>query len=122
MDVTDDDRLAAEERMDVLLQSQPRAVRVRYDRHRARIVIRLNTGLDLALPVRLAQGLKGAAEDDLGVIEISPTGLGLHWPRLDADLYVPSLLAGRTGSAAWMVGNSRVDDGEPVRRVAAGRR
>lgn len=37
-------------------------------------------------------------------IEITPTGLGLHWPRLDADLYLPSLLKGVLGSPSWMAG------------------
>ncbi|MBR5949894.1 MAG: DUF2442 domain-containing protein [Actinomycetaceae bacterium] len=50
----------------------------------------------------LAEGLAGAAPGDLAEIEISPAGLGLHWPRLDADLYVPALLQGVFGSQAWM--------------------
>ncbi|WP_352509685.1 MULTISPECIES: DUF2442 domain-containing protein [unclassified Mesorhizobium] len=29
---------------------------------------------------------------------ISPTGLGLHWPQLDADVDVPALLQGVFGS------------------------
>ena len=29
-------------------------------------------------------------------------GLGLHWPVLDADIYVPALLAGVFGSRSWM--------------------
>ena len=35
-------------------------------------------------------------------IEISPNGLGLHWPQLDADLYVPALIEGAFGSRRWM--------------------
>jgi len=50
----------------------------------------------------MAKGLAGASPDDLAKIEISPTGLGLHWPRLDADLYVPALLQGVLGSRSWM--------------------
>jgi len=30
------------------------------------------------------------------------TGLGLHWPKLDADVYVPALLQGVFGSKQWM--------------------
>src|SRR5437868_3887052 len=44
----------------------------------------------------------GATPADLAQIEISPAGLGLHWPRLDADLYVPALLQGALGSKGWM--------------------
>jgi hypothetical protein len=31
----------------------------------------------------------------------APSGLGLHFPKLDADLYLPALLAGVLGSKAW---------------------
>ena len=34
--------------------------------------------------------------------EISPSGLGIHFPRLDADLYIPALLEGFLGSKRWM--------------------
>jgi len=78
------------------------AVSARYDRRSSRIIVVLNTGVQIAFPVDLAEGLAGAAAGDLAQIEISPTGLGLHWPRLDADLYVPSLLRGMLGSKSWM--------------------
>jgi len=78
------------------------AVAVRYDRRTARVVVTLNTDVQISFPPRLAEGLAGASPDDLAVIEISPAGLGLHWPLLDADLYVPGLLAGHLGSKAWM--------------------
>jgi hypothetical protein len=38
----------------------------------------------------------------LNKIEISPSGYGLHFPKLDADLYPPSLLEGAFGSERWM--------------------
>lgn len=84
------------------LRAAGHAVSARYDRRRARVVIRLNTGLEVTFPARLGEGLAGASPDDLADIEISPSGLGLHWPRLDADLYVPGLLQGVFGSKAWM--------------------
>jgi len=33
---------------------------------------------------------------------ISPSGLGVHFPRLDADIYLPSLLEGFLGSKRWI--------------------
>jgi hypothetical protein len=78
------------------------AVSARYDRRRSRIVVDLATGIELAFPTRLAEGLAGASPEDLAEIEVSPAGLGLHWPRLDADLYVPALLQGVFGSRSWM--------------------
>jgi hypothetical protein len=64
--------------------------------------VSLSNGLDLAFPVRMAEGLSGAKAADLADIEITPTGLGLHWPRLDADLYLPALMNGLFGARRWM--------------------
>jgi len=101
MAVTDRDFEQAEKRM-AALRDSGHAVSARYDRRTSRIVVGLNTGVEIAFASRLAEGLAGASSDDLADIEISPTGLGLHWPRLDADLYVPALFQGVFGSKQWM--------------------
>jgi len=101
MGLTEADVRAAEKRMQARLKGQPRAVSARYDRRGERIVVRLSNGLDLRVPVNLAEGLAGAKPADLAEVEISPTGLGLHWPRLDADLHLPSLLEGLFGTRRW---------------------
>lgn len=79
----------------------PIALTARYDRRIGRIVIDLSTGLEVAFSPRDAQGLEAARPADLDPIEISPSGLGLHFPRLDADLYLPALLEGFLGSKSW---------------------
>jgi hypothetical protein len=38
----------------------------------------------------------------LAKIEISPSGFGVHFPDLDADLYLPGLLEGVFGSRKWL--------------------
>jgi hypothetical protein len=78
------------------------AIAARYDRRRSRVIVDLSTGVQLAFPAKLAEGLSGASPDDLAQIEITPAGLGLHWPTLDADVYVPALLQGVFGSESWM--------------------
>jgi len=50
----------------------------------------------------------GATTAELNKIEITPTGLGLHFPKLDADVYVPALFEGIYGSRAWMKQAARV--------------
>jgi hypothetical protein len=104
MSLTDDNVRQAEKRMQARLKEQPRAIAVRYERRggSARIVVSLSNDLDLGFPVKLVQGLAGAKASDLSEIEITPTGLGLHWPRLDADLYLPALLEGVFGTRRWM--------------------
>ena len=98
MAITDEDVALAEARR----PAGPRATSARYDVGTARIVVQLDSGLELAFPSGQAEGLEAAGIEDLSVIEISPTGMGLHWPRLDADLYLPGLLQGIFGSPRWM--------------------
>lgn len=80
----------------------PTATAARYDRRIGRVVIVLSSGIEVAFRPQDAQGLERARPDDLSEIEISPSGLGIHFPRLDADLYLPALLDGFLGSRRWM--------------------
>ena len=73
-----------------------------YDRRSKRVVIHLSSGLDIAFAPQDAEGPENAMPDQLEPIEISPSGLGIHFPELDADLYLPALLEGLFGSRAWM--------------------
>jgi hypothetical protein len=102
MEISDADVEQAEQRMRDRLAATPHAVSARYDRRISRIVIALSNGLELALPPQLAEGLAHAPPAALADIEITPSGLGLHWPKLDADLYLPSLMEGIFGSPRWM--------------------
>ncbi len=122
MAITERELAQAEERMQAL-RDAGHAVSARFDRRRSRIVVMLNTGIELTFPTRLAQGLAGASPDSLADIEISPAGLGLHWPRLDADLYVPALLRGVFGSKNWMARQLGAEGGRArtAAKVAASR-
>ena len=102
MPITDSDRRAAETKLQTELKGRPKAIHARYDRRVSRVIVGLDNGLELAFPPRLAQGLEHATPADLAIIEISPLGDGLHWPAIDADLYVPGLLQGVFGSKSWM--------------------
>jgi Protein of unknown function (DUF2442)/Domain of unknown function (DUF4160) len=80
----------------------PKAVSAHYDRKSGRIVIELSSRLIVSFSPRDAQGLEHARPSQLEEIEISPSGFGIHFPKLDADLYVPGLLEGFLGSRKWM--------------------
>lgn len=62
----------------------------------------LSTGIEVAFRPQDAQGLEHAKPEQLVGIEISPCGLGLHFPALDVNLYLPTLLDGFLGSRRWM--------------------
>ena len=92
---------AAKARGEARLRGQ-RAESAHYDAGRNRIIVRLTTGVELGFPPRDVEGLRHASAEDLKVIEIEGSGLGIHFPKLDADLYVPALLQGVLGSKRWM--------------------
>jgi hypothetical protein len=97
----------------------PFAVAARYDRRRDRVIVSLNTGLELAFPPRMAQGLEHAVPADLIDIELSPSGFGIHFPKLDAHLYLPALLQGVFGSKAWMAAQPDAAGGRSRSRTKA---
>lgn len=113
---------AANRRAEKRTRKGPTALSARYDKRTRRIVIRLSSGLDIGFDPRDAQGLERAQPSQLDEIEISPSGLGIHFPKLDADLYLPALLEGLLGSRAWMAARLGAEGGQaktPAKRAAA---
>ncbi|PYT95280.1 MAG: DUF2442 domain-containing protein [Acidobacteria bacterium] len=92
----------ANQRAKELQTSFPKAVSARYDRKNRRIEIQLSSNLNVSFSPRHAQGLGEATSSQLQEIEISPSGFGIHFPKLDADLYLPAILQGFLGSQKWM--------------------
>jgi len=72
-----------------------------FDKHQGKVVVELSSGLTIAFKPADAQGLELATPADLAHIEISPSGFGLHFPKIDADLYIPALLEGSLGPKKW---------------------
>jgi Protein of unknown function (DUF2442) len=107
-----------------LRASAPRAVAARFDRRTGRILIELNSGLEVGFLPENGEGLENASAAELEKIEITPSGYGIHFPKLEADLYLPALLQGLTGSRKWMAsGLGRVGGASRSRaKVAAARK
>jgi hypothetical protein len=101
-ELTQEEFEAAQARGQGTLQRGPLAESVRYDREHDRIVVRLNTGIEIGFAPADAQGLEDATPAALANVEISEFGLALRWPMLDADMWVPALAEGRLGSDKWM--------------------
>lgn len=98
----------------------PHAVSARYDRRIGRVLVNLSTGLDISFSPRSAQELETATWEQLQEIEITPTGFGLHFPAIDADIYIPALLEGYFGSEKWMAARLGARGGK-VRSAAKAR-
>jgi hypothetical protein len=104
--------------------SHPRALSAHYDGRLGQIVIQLSSRLDVAFSPRDAEGLEDATPAQLEEIEISPSGFGIHFPKLDADIYLPALLEGFLGSRQWMAGRLGATGGRStsMAKVAAARK
>jgi hypothetical protein len=100
--ITHEEFLKANRRAEELRRTTPHAVSARYDRRIGRVVVRLSSNLEISFSPRDAQGLETATGEQLQEIEIESDGFGLHFPALDADLHIPSLLEGFMGSKKWM--------------------
>lgn len=101
-DLTDTEFAAAQARGKAMLETEPRATSARYDRKTGRVSVDLVNGCTYVFPTHLVQDLSDADPDDLAAVEIDGMGFNLHWPKLDADLYVPALVAGVFGTRDWM--------------------
>jgi len=101
----------------------PHAVSARYDRRLGRVLIELSTGLAVAFSPSGAEGLEDATPGELSVIEISPSGFGISFPKIDADIYLPALLEGTLGSRKWMASRLGAKGGaaRSAAKVAAAR-
>ena len=91
-------RVASDERR----ATEVHALAVRYDRAARRVMIDLSNAAVFIFPVDRVQGLQGAADEDLALVEVNPLGDGIDWPRLDWHHSLSALLVGRFGSKTWM--------------------
>lgn len=92
----------ATERGDEELRCQPLATHVRYDRRTRRLVLTLNNGAHLEIPVSRLQGLAKATDAELAKVRILGPGTAVEWTTLDQQFSVVGLLAGVFGSRMWM--------------------
>ncbi|MDE3196979.1 MAG: DUF2442 domain-containing protein [Acidobacteriota bacterium] len=95
----------------------PRAISARYDPGTGRVVLNLSSRLIVSFAPADAEGLESATPAQLRKIEISPSGFGLHFPAIDADLYIPALLEGFLGSKSWMAARLGQAGGQSTSRA-----
>jgi len=96
----------ARAKSDDILEHGPVAVAARY--RAGMILVTLNSGVEVRFPINLAQALEGRSSKELSDIQIEARGHGLHWPKLDVDLYLPNLLQGVLGTRKRMMAIGRL--------------
>ena len=93
---------AARARARTAKSTEPRAKSARYGRETGRLTVLLTNEAEFSFPAKLAPDLKHATASQLAKVEVSPSGEGLMWPDIDADLSVAGILETMLGSTTLM--------------------
>jgi hypothetical protein len=100
--VTTDAEIGAALEKAKLHDGGPRARTVEYIPDVKLLIVGLNNGRRLALPIEDVQGLGTATHKQLQNYLLLGRGTGISFPDLDVDLYVPALIEGVYGNRRWM--------------------
>lgn len=86
------------------LRGEPRVTEVEYRPGPGLdlLILKLSDGHRNVIPREELQGLQSATKEQIARVEILGSGTGLHWPALNVDFYVPSLLRRVYGNKKWM--------------------
>jgi hypothetical protein len=80
---------------------EPRAQAVRYEAGAGTLVVRMAAGPEVHLPVRDIEELRGGTPAELAQVALRPGGTALTCAPLDADIYLPGLIADALGLTEW---------------------
>ena len=90
----------------------PAATEAYYDRRTKSIIVKLSNGIGIFFSPQDAQGLEDATPAQLSEIEITPSGFGIFFPKLDEEINVPTLIEGLTSSRKWMAARLGAEGGK----------
>jgi Protein of unknown function (DUF2442) len=80
----------------------PIATNVFYNNYTRKVVVILDDGVELNVPVHLIQGLGKASSEQLSTVKIIGKGIAIRWDALNVDLGTNSLLHRIYGNPNWM--------------------
>lgn len=84
---------AANERAAERLRAGPVALAARCDVEAGVLLVQLVDGMTCSIRLDSLPWLQAATAHDLAEVEVSPAGLGIYFPTLDVDLYLPDLIS-----------------------------
>ncbi len=89
--------------MEVNINRTPlKARHVSFDKKSKTLKVELTNDVVFLVPTRVIQIFDSANLEEIKNVELLLDGLYLHWPCLDEDLKVQSLVEGIFGMAQWM--------------------
>ncbi len=122
INITDEQIAAARKAGQASLKHDFHAESAWYEPEKDLVWIKTTAGTYHGVPSAKLQGLEGASPEQLAEIEVSPQGVGLHWPQLEADLTVQGIVFGVYGTEAWMAALGRKGGQEKSPKKAAAAR
>jgi Protein of unknown function (DUF2442) len=84
------------------LKQLPKAANAQYDKNSMRMVLEMQNGITLLVPISLIQGLQSEDAKALANFELVMNGTQIHWHELDVQFYIEDLLKGIFGTPNWM--------------------
>ncbi len=84
------------------LERLPVAAAARYDKKSKRLVLEMQNGITLFVPISLIQGLQSKDDAALNDFELMKQGTQIHWHKLDIQFYIEDFLKGVFGTPKWM--------------------
>ncbi|MGH9946310.1 MAG: DUF2442 domain-containing protein [Pyrinomonadaceae bacterium] len=82
----------------------PKAASARFDTKSKRIVLEMQNGTTVLVPVNLIQGLQEGDDRTLSDFTLMTENSQIHWNELDVQFYIKDLLRGVFGTPRWMAG------------------
>lgn len=82
----------------------PKARSARVDVAARRLVLEMESGITLLVPINMIQGLQTTDAKALGDFKLVLNGTQIRWETLDLDFTIESFLSGVFGSKKWMAG------------------
>lgn len=86
------------------MERLPKAKTARIDLRSRRLVLDMESGVTLLVPIDMIQGLQTDDPEALNDVELILNGTQIHWETLDVYFTVESFLKGIFGSQRWMSG------------------
>ena len=82
----------------------PKAKSAKIDTESRRLILDMESGVTVLVPVDMIQGLQTEDLKALKDFELVLNGTQIHWETLDTQFYVESFLNGVFGTKRWMAG------------------
>ncbi len=92
----------ATKRGEEMMARLPKASSAKYDKKSKRLVLEMQSGTTLLVPVHLIQGLQTNDDKALSDFDLVIENTQIHWHTLDVQFYIESLLQGVFGTPKWM--------------------